>query len=152
MILKWNKPCLKVVEFVPSQNFSPERSHVTLLPGVNEVTDKEYEAMKAHIKPELERKDIEVVEVKTLTAPGKPQRMASSIAEMPVKVAAKLVSECESGETLNLWLAKEGREEIRIRIKKQLEKLGLDEVEVDLEIADEAEKAAAGKKEKEEDK
>lgn len=146
MILKWNKENIKVIEFLPSANFSPVRSHVTLLPGVNEVTDAEYENMKPHIAGEISRGEIVVVEVKTLTAPGKPQKTASSVTEMPVKKAAEMVAECVNGETLNLWLAKESRSEIRERIRDRLKELGLDEVKVDVDL-EEAEKSESDKTE-----
>lgn len=152
MILKWNKSCLKVIELIATADFSPERSHITLLPGINEVTDAEYGAMKPHIKFDIELKTLEVVEVKTLTAPGKPQKMASSLNEMPIKVAVKMIGECESGETLNVWLAKDSRPEIRSRIRDRLKKLELVEVEMDIDLLDENEKAelAATSKGKEE--
>lgn len=151
MLLKWNKENLKVVEFLPNDKFQPARSHVTLLPGVNEVSDAEYENMKPHIEFDIKQGSLEVVEEKTLTAPGKPQRVASTITQIPVKNAAKLIDECVSGETLNLWLAKESRPEIRERIRDRLKKLELEEIAVDVDL-DDAEKAEKADSKKADDK
>lgn len=152
MLLKWNKDNLKVVSLVATtaeaKKVSLRRTQVQLLPGINEVSDDEYLVMKPHLKRNLENGSLVEIQEKTQTCPGKPQRDALSIVDLPAKKAARLIKDTTNPETLNLWLAKEVRPEIRQRVLDRIKELGLKDESVDtlLDEGDEELTKKAGRK------
>ena len=132
MLLKWNKDNSKVLHFIIDEKSKLTREYATLLPGVNEIADAEFENCKASLQDVIAAGTLEVLDIKTHTAPGKPQKVASSITDLAPSKADALIKETYSGETLNLWLAKDVRDGVRARIRDRLKFLKIDEVDVPL--------------------
>ena len=117
---------LKMVALTPVEGVAFTKTLVQLLPGVNEVTEEEWKAMRPNIADELERGEIKILAQKVSDGRGKPGgRKAKDLVQMPVNIAVTYVSECMNPETLVKWYKEETREEVRIHITKKLEKLGL---------------------------
>jgi hypothetical protein len=123
MIINWKQDCLKIV---PTKSGSAK----TLLPGMNEMSDADWGFAKASLALELKLGHIEEVIMTTQTGPGKPSKEAKGIFEIPAAKAKSLISETNSGETLNTWLAKETRSDVRRYIEDRLETLGIDKKEI----------------------
>jgi hypothetical protein len=143
MLLRWKKDNLKYVPLVAT---TPEakkvmakvkNTSITLLPGMNEVSQEEWEVMKPHIQDNLDDGSLEEIKEKTLTSPGKPQKDVTSIIDLAPKKAAAFIKETNNPETLNLWLAIENRDEIRRRISDRIKELELDEKIPDIDLEDE---------------
>jgi hypothetical protein len=143
MLLNWKKDNLKVVPLIPitdeAKKVQLKRSVLTLLPGINEVGDDEFLVAKPHLAANIKQGTLVVLQEKTATAPGRPQKPANSIVDLPVKKAVALIKETHSQETLNLWLALETRDEVRKRISARLKELDLEEVPADVPDGDEDE-------------
>ena len=117
---------LKMVALTPVEGVAFTKTLVQLLPGVNEVTEEEWKAMRPNIADELERGEIKILAQKVSDGRGKPGgRKAKDLVQMPVNIAVTYISECMNPETLVKWYKEETREEVRIHITKKLEKLGL---------------------------
>lgn len=117
---------LKMVALTPVEGVAFKKTLVQLLPGVNEVTEEEWKAMRPNIADELERGEIKILAQKVSDGRGKPGgRKAKDLVQMPVNIAVTYISECMNPETLVKWYKEETREEVRIHITKKLEKLGL---------------------------
>ena len=103
---------------------------VQLLPGVNEVTENEWAAMRPNITAELESGEITILAQKVSDGRGKPGgRKAKDLVQMPVNIAVTYINECMNPETLTKWYKEETREEVRLAITKKMDKLGLEKPE-----------------------
>lgn len=124
MLLKWNQARLKVVELLPiiGSKALLTRSQVTLLPGVNEVTDDEWELMKPHLQDSLKRKELETIVTKIGTGPGKSKEVRN-LRDMPSNRALSLIKNTVDPYTLKKWEQEEERPELRAAIQKQMEHL-----------------------------
>jgi len=118
---------LKVVPLIPvsdeHKKYRLERTQVSLLPGINEVTDKEWEIMKTHLSRELKRNEISVIEKGA--AKGK-SGTARNLKDMPLKDAINLISECINPDTLAKWHKEETREEARLVIIEKMKELKIE--------------------------
>jgi len=120
--------CVPLIATTPeTQKLKIDRTQVQLLPGVNEVTDNEYEVMKLHIASEIKSGEISVIEKevpkgKTSAKDGK----AHDLKNMPAKDAIVLVGECVNPDTLVKWHKEETRDEIRIAIVEKMKELKID--------------------------
>lgn len=132
MLLKFtpNVDHLKMVALTPVEGKVVTKSLVQLLPGVNEVTDAEWECMRPNIKAEIDRGEITILAQKVSDGRGKPGgRKAKDLIQMPVNIAVNYINECMNPETLSKWYKEETREEVRLAITKKMDKLGLDKPE-----------------------
>lgn len=156
MLLNWKKNNLKVVELVPTtaeaKKVKLKKSTITLLPGINEISDDEYLVAKPHLQDNLDAGTLVEVKEKTQTFPGKPQQDATTLNQVPAKKAKQLIKETHSPETLYKWLATETRTDIRNNVEDRLKELGLDTkipegLDVDLDEEQPENKGKKGKKE-----
>ena len=130
MLLKFSPKVehLKCVVLTPKEGLTLERTMVHLLPGTNEVTDDEFKAMRGNIISELESGEITILAQKVGDGRGKPGgRKAKNLADMPVNIAVKYVSECNNPETLTKWYKEVTKEEVRLAITKRMKALEVEE-------------------------
>lgn len=121
---------VKCVVISPVEGLAVEKTLVQLLPGVNEVTEGEWQGMRPNIAKEIESGEITILAQKVSDGRGKPGgRKAKDLTEMPVNIAVNYVNECENPETLKKWYLEEVREEVRVSIMKKMEKLGIEKPE-----------------------
>lgn len=130
MLLKYSPKVehLKCIVLTPKEGLTLERTMVHLLPGTNEVTDDEFKAMRGNIISELESGEITILAQKVGDGRGKPGgRKAKNLVDMPVNIAVKYVSECNSPETLTKWYKEVTKEEVRLAITKRMKALEIEE-------------------------
>ncbi len=102
------------------------RSQIILMPGTNEVTNDEWQAMKVQLASEIKRGEIVTLAQQVTGGRGKGGKVAIDLKDMPSNVAIKYVTECTNPETLIKWYHEETREEVRVRIMKAMEKMKVD--------------------------
>lgn len=132
MLLKYSPKIdhLCMVALTPVEGVVLTKSLVQLLPGVNEVTENEWAAMRPNITAELESGEITILAQKVSDGRGKPGgRKAKDLVQMPVNIAVTYINECMNPETLTKWYKEETREEVRLAITKKMDKLGLEKPE-----------------------
>jgi hypothetical protein len=93
------------------------RGHVSLLPGVNEVTDDEWSIMKVHLARELKDKTIVII------GGADADNKTKSLKEVSANAAYDLIDGCVNPDTLRKWFQEETREEIRLELIQRMEKL-----------------------------
>lgn len=129
MLLKYNPKIehLKCVILTPKEGLTLTRNMVHLLPGVNEVTNDEWKAMRGNIVSELESGEITILAQKVSAGRGKVGGIkAKDLKEMPTNIAVKYVSECNNPDTLKKWYQEITNEEVRLAITKKFQKLELE--------------------------
>ena len=132
MLLKYSPKIdhLCMVALTPAEGVVLTKNLVQLLPGVNEVTENEWAAMRPNITAELESGEITILAQKVSDGRGKPGgRKAKDLVQMPVNIAVTYINECMNPETLTKWYKEETREEVRLTITKKMDKLGLEKPE-----------------------
>ena len=132
MLLKYSPKIdhLCMVALTPVEGVVLTKNLVQLLPGVNEVTENEWAAMRPNITAELESGEITILAQKVSDGRGKPGgRKAKDLVQMPVNIAVTYINECMNPETLTKWYKEETREEVRLAITKKMDKLGLEKPE-----------------------
>lgn len=118
---------LKCVTLSAREGIVLEKTMIKLLPGTNEVTNDEWKAMRPNITAELESGEISILAQKVSAGRGKIGGVkAKDLKEMPVNIAVKYVSECNSPDTLEKWYSEITNEEVRLAIVKKFKKLGLE--------------------------
>ena len=135
---------IKCIPLIPDiknpQSYS--RGMVQLVPGTNEITDNEWEAIKPHLAVELKNGEIAVLEIES----GKTKNgEAGSIKDVPINAARGIIQECNNPATLKKWLVEESRDEVLAAVTKQMRKLKIDPEEIEAEI-EKAAKVAVGNK------
>lgn len=129
MLLKYSPKVehLKCVILTPKEGLTITRNMVHLLPGVNEVTNDEWKAMRGNIVSELESGEITILAQKVSAGRGKVGGIkAKDLKEMPTNIAVKYVSECNNPDTLKKWYQEITNEEVRLAITKKFQKLELE--------------------------
>lgn len=100
---------------------------IRLVPGVNEITDADWKALKAHpqIKKQIDAGDLEVVTEKDRD--DKDVEKDGGDANLPGKAgdAVKAVNKCWDKDLLEKWLENENRPSVVKAINKQLKNLEL---------------------------
>jgi hypothetical protein len=128
---------MKVVPLVAipevTENIAVTRKQVQLLPGTNEVTDDEWLVMKPHLKGEIEAGIVTPL-AQNVTARNGDKIRAKNLVEFPVAVAVRFVSDCIDPDTLQKWYKEEGRDEVRVRIARRMEKLKVDPPDEELSL------------------
>ena len=154
MLLKYSPKIdhLCMVALTPVEGVVLTKSLVQLLPGVNEVTENEWAAMRPNITAELESGEITILAQKVSDGRGKPGgRKAKDLVQMPVNIAVTYINECMNPETLTKWYKEETREEVRLAITKKMDKLGLEKPEDEIPDAPNASPMSINEFESEED-
>jgi hypothetical protein len=119
---------IKCVPLIPvteeQKKYNLTRSQVSLLPGINEVTDKEWDVMKTHLSREIARKEIITIEKQVAKDKKNPSGSAHNLKDIPsTKEAVKLVVECVNPDTLTKWYQEETRQEVRLAIVEKMKEL-----------------------------
>jgi hypothetical protein len=121
---------LKCVPLIPSaaetKNLKLERTQVQLLPGINEVSDDEWQVMKPHLAGEIKSGVIKVVEKEVKKSSRAPDGKARNLKELPSMDAVALVGETVNPDTLNKWYQEETREEVRLTIVEHMKELKME--------------------------
>jgi hypothetical protein len=130
-------PRMKVIPLLPAKSgkgdkevFTFDNDSVTLRPGTNELTEKEWEAIQPHIKDQL-GKEIMAFSVPVKTgADGKPVK-AKTLKDVPVGTARKIIQACEDPKTLKKWFNQELPDEILLVLSKRMRKLKVEPEDLD---------------------
>lgn len=127
MLIKWNKQNVKTITVLPVHGKPlPRKSFEKFLPGVNEIPDNTWELIKEHLKDSIARGDMEVIEEKTQSAPGKPALPASKLSDLTANKAIALVKETLNPDTLNAWLGEPGlKDAVRLHVEERIKELGI---------------------------
>jgi len=121
---------IKCVPLIPTteeqKKYTLTRSQVQLLPGVNEVTDQEWDVLKTHLSGDIKRGVVSVIEKNVAKDKKNPTGKAHNLKDMSAKEAASLVKECVNPDTLKKWYQEETRDEIRLCIVEKMKELKID--------------------------
>jgi hypothetical protein len=132
MLIKYRpeKDHIKCVALIPAteelKKIKLTRSQVPLLPGTNEVTDDEWEVMKAHLAREIERREIIPIEAPAKNRKAVPGGKAHNLKDVGAADAAALVADCVNPDTLRKWYREETRDEIRLAIVEKMKELKIE--------------------------
>lgn len=129
MFVKYNpkQKHIKVIPLIPTggSTTSFDNSTVTLRPGTNELTDKEWEAIKPHIK-ELIGNEIVPFTVEAKASKGGKGAKAKSLSDVPLTTARKIIQSCTDPKTLQKWFNQELPEEISLVLAKRMRQLKIE--------------------------
>lgn len=119
-------PHIKIIPLLPfkknGEGYTFDNDTITLRPGTNEINDKEWEAVKPHIK-DLIGKEIVVIDTPAKTgAKGKDQK-AKSLKDVPVKTARLIIEGCQDPKTLKKWFNQELPDELLLVVSKRMRQL-----------------------------
>jgi len=135
MLIKY-KPKVEHIKCIPlipdlKNPKSYNRNTVMLLPGTNEVSDEEWEAIKPLITMEIKNNEIVQISVESKKAKSGKAR---SLSEVPANIARDIIAKCHNPVTLKKWFKEETRDEVLLAVTKRMRKLKLDPDEVQKEI------------------
>lgn len=116
MILNWTKDrILKVGD-------------LTLLPGMNEVSDEQWLVVRGDVKDHLDRKNLLEVHaevVKKVDPETKKEvfkiESAKTLKQLAAKEAEEVVKQTFNLKTLGKWLKEEARDSVRVEIRNQID-------------------------------
>jgi hypothetical protein len=117
----------------PKDPKSYNRDTVQLLPGTNEITDDEWDAIKPHLAAEIKAGEIVPLSVKAKPGRRSPDGKARSIKDVPVSVARDIIEKCVNPATLKKWFTDETRDEVLLLVTKRMRKLKIDPDEIEKE-------------------
>jgi len=145
MLIRY-KPKVEHVKCIPlipdlKNPKSYNRNTVMLLPGTNEVSDDEWEAIKPLITTEIKNK--EIVQI-TVESKKNKSGKARSLREVPANIARDIIAKCHNPVTLKKWFKEETRDEVLLAVTKRMRKLNIDPDELQKEIDKEGGEAALG--------
>lgn len=135
MLIKY-KPKVEHVKCIPlipdpKDPKSYNRNTVMLLPGTNEVSDDEWEAIKPLLTTEIKNKEIQQISVESKKAgTGK----ARNLCDVPSNIARDIITKCSNPATLKKWFKEETRDEVLLAVTKRMRKLKLDPDDLQKEI------------------
>jgi len=145
---------VKCVPLIPvtkeQKEYTLARSQVQLLPGVNEVTDQEWDVMKSHLSKEMKRGEISAIEKNVPKDKKNPTGKAHNLKDISAKEAQALVKECVNPDTLKKWYQEETREEIRLYIVEKMKELKVEIPKFDPNSPDDGTENTNGEKNLEE--
>ena len=155
MLLRWNEervlyiPLVRVYSATEFAKMSDNEKQVaiapigaiTLLPGVNEVLDSEWEIAKPHCQRLLKMKANDLknkdkIALETLSFKVGVATLTSFF-KLPQSTARKLLAETFNPRTLQYWEQFETRESVRVDLKKRMDEIGVDPLTA-ADLADEA--------------
>jgi hypothetical protein len=97
---------------------------IILRPGTNELTESEWVAIQPHVQDEIKQKIIVPFTVPVKKAGGVAK--ASTLKDVPVSVARKIIESCQNVADLKKWVKQELPDEIMLLVLKRLRKLKID--------------------------
>ena len=122
-------PHMKVIPLLPAMSGSEvatfDNDTVTLRPGTNELTEKEWEAIQPHIQDQL-GKEIVPFTVPVKTGEGGKETKAKTLKDVPVATARKIIQNCQDPKTLKKWFNQELPDEILLVLSKRMRKLKIE--------------------------
>jgi transposase len=102
-----------------------------LIPGTNEITDEEWDAIQPLISTEVKNKEIVQLTVESKKAKnGK----AWNLCDVPSNIARDIITKCSNPATLKKWFKEETRDEVLLAVTKRMRKLKLDPDDLQKEI------------------
>lgn len=119
---------IKVIPLLPDkksgEGYTFDNDTVTLRPGTNEISDKEWDAIQPHIK-DLIGKEIVAIDTPAKSKSGKGKK-AKSLKDIPVKTARLIIEGCQDPNTLKKWFNQELPDELLLVVSKRMRKLKIE--------------------------
>ena len=119
-------PHMKIIPLLPfkknGEGYTFDNDTITLRPGTNEINDKEWEAIKPHIK-DLIGKEIVAIDTPTKTGAGNKGKQAKSLKDVPIKTARLIIEGCQDPKTLKKWFNEELPDELLLVVSKRMRQL-----------------------------
>ncbi|MDR2150122.1 MAG: hypothetical protein LBO67_04775 [Spirochaetaceae bacterium] len=126
--------CIPLIVDPKSENPLPFTSDALILRlGINEISEAEWEAIKPHIKAELQSGEITAFAVPVTSEKGTVK--AKTLKDVPASVAKKIIAGCENPTVLERWFREYLPDEIMLMVAKRLRELKIDPDEFGSEIA-----------------
>jgi len=140
MLVQWNKECIKHMSIVPIEGKAmPKKSFIRLLPGVNEISELEWEHLAPHVKDVLASGDLIKIEAKTPSGPGKPVRTAEKLSELTANKAIELVKNTVNPDSLNGWLGDAKLDKrVALAVEERIKELKIERAPIESAETDEA--------------
>jgi hypothetical protein len=130
---------IKVIPLLPtnagSEGYAFDNDSVTLRPGTNELTEKEWAAIQPHIKDQIGR-EIVAFSVPIKTGADGKQSKAKTLKDVPVSTARKIIQECQDPKTLKKWFNQELPDELLLVLSKRMRKLKIEPDDLEDDDAD----------------
>jgi hypothetical protein len=126
MLVKWNGDGLKMIPIIPSQVKSdegrplPVLSNIKLLPGVNQIDDRNWESAKDHVKLDLELGRLVEIKEKGKEEGGKTITV-TLFKDLPAPKARAIIKTVTNVANLQDWLENEDRPDIRAALQNRLD-------------------------------
>jgi len=128
MILKWNKKCLKVIP-VKGKKSNNIKSKIVLMFGYNDIIDEYWPLIEPIVQDRLDDGMLEVIaQEKEVTRKGPGGKERNVVEKKPIPFselssvkADKLIEETFNLKTLEKWLKKETRDEVRLSLKERID-------------------------------
>jgi hypothetical protein len=127
MLINWKRKKAGL-NVVPIMKGGQVVKYVTLLRGINEVSEEDWEGMRKNLKRHLKVGNIEIVSEKVEVVKQdkdgkkeKSEKIVFDLSGLTPKKAVETVKDTWNLDTLKGWLDKEGRDEVRAAIANQVE-------------------------------
>ncbi len=116
-------------KFVPVVNgISVSAGSVILNPGMNEVSDEDWEKIKASLASDIADGTVKPFSVGVKKAGNTIK--AKTLKDVPVAVAAKIVAGCSSKDTLRAWFGSNLPDDIALLVVRRMRTLNMDVDEI----------------------
>lgn len=145
MFIKYNPkyPHIKVVPLLNGNGLSVAAESVILNPGTNEISDEKWNQIKSDLAAEISAGIIVPFSVETKVS---GLSKATTIKDVPVTVAAKIIAGCSNKNTLRTWFKENLSDELALLVVRRMRQLNMDidsiagegEVLSDADIIDES--------------
>jgi hypothetical protein len=128
MIINWAKKGAGLLTISKIENEAIVKT-IFILPGFNDIEDKDWEGIKNQLLDKIKSGDIRVVEEeveKKVEVNGKiktKKYTAKQFANLSANKALEVVAEAWDLKTLEKWRGEESRDEIRAALAEQIEKV-----------------------------
>ena len=117
---------IKVIPLLPlKEGNSFDNDSVTLRPGTNELTEKEWEAIQPHIQNQI-GKEIVPFTVPVNSTKGSKGKQAGTLRDVPLATARKIIQACQDPNTLKKWFNQELSDELILVLAKRMRKLNVE--------------------------
>lgn len=120
---------IKIIPLLPlksgGEGYTFDNDTVTLRPGTNELSEKEWEAIQPHIKDLIGK---EIVAIDTPAKPGATGKgkQAKTLKDVPVATARLIIEGCQDPKTLKKWFNQELPDELLLVVSKRMRKLKIE--------------------------
>jgi hypothetical protein len=125
---------IKVIPLIPvkaeAAGYTFDNDTVTLRPGTNELTEKEWAAIQPHIQEQL-GKEIVPFSVPLKAGVEGKENKAKTLKDVPVATARKIIQGCQDPTTLKKWFNQELPDELLLVLSKRMRKLKIEPEDLD---------------------